>query len=214
MYLAQRVSKYLAKCTAIVDSANMVMRLASYRNLCPVFNTPCFEVKLVSCRSERHPRTGSLAFWKTLFDITPEPDILVPFWMHPECALLEYHHNSLYSARSAVIGDTPVPQIGTSNDPCHACKTFFSTYKDKPSNFSLHMCLSTATRDVSLVCDDLWLPPRLESAGYDLERRFANLLLDEYRIHRVIQQEGDCRKQDRRCAAFIFFRRQCPCPHA
>jgi hypothetical protein len=110
--------------------------------------------------------------------------------MHPECALLEYHHNSIYSSDPTRVSDTPSAHIGTSNDPCYACRAFFAAYKDKPPDFSLQLNLNSATNKIS-PARDLWLPPRLESIGADIEQRFATLLLDDYQTYWVRNQEQD-----------------------
>lgn len=175
------------------------MKLASYRYQSPIFNTPSFEVKLVSCRTERQPRAGSLFFWKRLLHksvLAQDPESLVSYQLHPECALLEYHHNTLHSSPWTATPDTPSHQLGTSKEPCHACRTFFAAYHacradtshDPPHYYPLHLRLPATQGETPSTHSGNWLPPRLWGIGEDVESKFASQLLEEYRYYRTAAQ--------------------------
>lgn len=171
------------------------MKLATYRTHSPILNIPYFDVRFVPCRRERHPPAGSLLFWKSLSrgsSITREE--LVPYHLHPECALLEFHHNVANTDYgSSTSPDTPSHQLGCSKDPCYACRTFFSAYlalrahkqpRHESSHYYVHMQLGSAGGGCA-VHNGLWLPPRLDGVGNDVEARFASQLLEKYRQHTV-----------------------------
>lgn len=182
------------------------MKLASFRSHSPIFSIPRFQVKLIRCRSEHYSRAGSLSYWKSLLNNSQQQttESAIPYHMHPECAMLEYHHNSMYGLNNSRTVDTPTAQIGTSSEPCHACKMFFATYKDKPPDYSLQLNLSSTSSSSSPERHSLWLPPRLEGIGDDVEERFASLLLDDYRAHQVQTQDIPSPKQrETRYAALL-----------
>lgn len=195
--LANRLSNYIAKCASLVDHANLIMRLASYRTHSPIFTIPHFHVVTIPCRSERHPRAGSLSFWKSLLRREKRDESsTVLYSLHPECALLEYHHNMFHPGhRYAPAPDAPSHMIGTSKDPCHACRILFSTYHttrpDGPqqSHYPLFLHLSPMQKAASPGKASTWLPPRLDGLGSDVESRFASHLLEEYRQYRMWTQE-------------------------
>lgn len=172
------------------------MRLASYRAHSPIFLTPHFDIKTVPCRWERQPRAGSLSLWKSLLRKDKQDEALVQYRLHPECALLEHHHNTLRPHHGyAATPDVPSHLIGTSKDPCYACRIFFSTYHtaypDKPRqpHHPLHLHLSPVQGTTSPAKVDSWLPPRLEGLGADVESKFASRLLEEYRQYRLWTRE-------------------------
>ncbi|GJE89467.1 hypothetical protein PsYK624_055680 [Phanerochaete sordida] len=195
--LATQLSKYISKCAALVDNANFLMRLASYRTHSPIFWTPHFHVVTVACRSERHPRAGSLSFWKSLLRKERRAEsVTVQYSLHPECALLEYHHNTLLPHGGCPARpDVPSHVVGTSKDPCHACRILFSTYHTTHSEGTQHMYsslnlhLSPVQRAAPSAKVDSWLPPRLDGLGSDVESRFASQLLEEYRQFRLWTKE-------------------------
>ncbi|EKM61510.1 uncharacterized protein PHACADRAFT_190683 [Phanerochaete carnosa HHB-10118-sp] len=191
--LATRLSKYISKCAALIENTNMIMRLASFRTHSPIFGTPHFEVITIPCRSERHSRAGSLSFWKSLSRREKRDDgVMMSYFLHAECALLEYHHNTLRPRSGHVTApDVPSHVVGTSKTPCHACRILFSTYHTTYSeelqkkHCPLHLHLSPVQGDGSSTKVDSWLPPRLEGLGSDVESRFASHLLEEYRQYRM-----------------------------
>ena len=167
------------------------MKLATYRTHSLILNVPHFAVQLTSCRHERHPPAGSLLFWKSLpRDPSTAREALVPYRIHPECALLEYHHNTLNAkCDSPATPDTPSPQVGSSKVPCYACKTFFSAYQSlytqrephhELSHYPVHLRLSSASSGHT-ERHGLWLPPVLDGVGEDVEAGVASRLLKEYR---------------------------------
>ncbi|KIP11679.1 hypothetical protein PHLGIDRAFT_33200 [Phlebiopsis gigantea 11061_1 CR5-6] len=184
--LMYQVIKYLSKCTRLVDNANIVMKLATYGTHSSILRTPYFNVRLVACRHEHHPPSGTLLFSRGP-SRTRNPQ--VPYRLHPECALLEYHHNA--ASNTSPLLEAPSQILGASKIPCHACKTFYSAYasfysekrtQNEWSQYHVHMRLSPLTT-ARMVQHDLWLPPHLDGVGQGVEAKFASQLLDQYRQH-------------------------------
>ena len=157
------------------------MKLAKYRSHSPILNIPHFSVRFIPCRHERYPPAGSLLFSKNLpHSPSHTRETLVSHSIHPECALLEYHHNTLNAVcNPPATPDTPSPHLGSSKAPCYACRIFFSAYQSlytqkhhhKLAHHYVYIRLSPVSDDRA-VHPGFWLPPHLDGVGEDVEAKF------------------------------------------